>query len=253
MVYFKKDDCKPMLLSVDGVISYLKSKPLSAGFTCYFNEELGRLFLTCDVNIHMCCKYRYEYAKIMAYLGDIPGVYSVMTKMSNQQLVPLLDIASSIYSEYPQAKFFIDYNYLGMLNIYPELKHIDELDKCKPYGEYNGSVVTISGGENTMAKFNSTAYQDIENIVKSCGETFRRVEAHILTPKIKDIYVNKKKQTIVIKWETNETTKVTCDPKDKWDLEKGIMAAITKYVLGNNYNAYNVLDKYIKSVKGDKE
>lgn len=131
MVYFKKDEGKPILLSVDGVISYLKSKPLSAGFTCHFNEKLGRLFLTCDVNIHMCCKFRDEYVKIMSYLGDIPDVYSCMTMMTNQTPVSLLDVASRIYSDYPQVSFFIYYNYLGMLEIYDELKHIDELDRFK--------------------------------------------------------------------------------------------------------------------------
>lgn len=77
----------------------------------------------------------------------------------------------------------------------------------------------------------------------------RRKEAHILTPKIKSIYANEEKRTIIVKWHTGETTKVTCHESDTWDLEKGIMACITKYVLGNNYNAYTMLDKYIKSVK----
>jgi len=80
-------------------------------------------------------------------------------------------------------------------------------------------------------------------------EEARRVDAGILTPKIESIYANKKKRTIVIKWQTGETTKVTCHDGDTWDLEKGIMACITKYVLGNNYNAGNILNKYINSVK----
>lgn len=254
MVYFKKDDYKPILLSVDGVISYLKSKPLSAGFTCYFNENLGRLFLTCDVNIHICCKFRDEYAKIMAYLGDIIDIYSGMNMMTNRTPVPLLDVVSKIYSDYPQVSFFINYDYLGMLNVYSELKRIDELDRFNCYlDQFNGTPsnkgrIKEVGGKDNVEESNKSAYDTIMEICDS----MRRTEAHILTPKIKDIYVNKEKRTIVIKWETNETTKVTCDPSDKWDLEKGIMAAITKYVLGNNYNAYNVLEKYIKSVKGDK-
>lgn len=80
-------------------------------------------------------------------------------------------------------------------------------------------------------------------------EQKRREEAHILTPKIESIYANKEKRTIVIKWQNGESTKVTCHESDEWDLEKGIMACITKYVLGNNYNAGSILNKYINSVK----
>lgn len=80
-------------------------------------------------------------------------------------------------------------------------------------------------------------------------EQKRREEVHILTPKIESIYANEEKGTIAIKWKTGETTKVTCHESDKWDLEKGIMACITKYALGNNYNAGNILNKYINSVK----
>ncbi len=77
----------------------------------------------------------------------------------------------------------------------------------------------------------------------------RRSDAHILTPRIESIYANEKKRTTVIKWATGETTKVKCHEDEDWDLEKGVMACITKYVLGNNCNYHNILNKYIKSVK----
>ena len=76
-----------------------------------------------------------------------------------------------------------------------------------------------------------------------------RVMAHIFTPKIKGIYANENNRTLVIKWETDEVTKVTCDEKDTFDLENGLARAIAKYVLGNNYNAGTIFNKYLKSIK----
>lgn len=76
-----------------------------------------------------------------------------------------------------------------------------------------------------------------------------RVNAHIFTPKIKGIYANENNHTLVIKWETDEVTKVTCDEEDTFDLETGLARAIAKYVLGNNYNAGTIFNKYLKSIK----
>lgn len=76
-----------------------------------------------------------------------------------------------------------------------------------------------------------------------------RVNAHIFTPKIKGIYANETNRTLVIKWETDEVTKVTCDEEDTFDLENGLARAIAKYVLGNNYNAGTIFNKYLKSIK----
>jgi len=105
------------------------------------------------------------------------------------------------------------------------------------------------------------SYKDIANEFKnekenkdmrSINEIFeesRRIEAGILTPKIENIYANKEKRTIVIKWQDNTSTKVTCNEKDTWDIEKGIAMAVAKKALGNNWNAYTILNKYIESVK----
>lgn len=76
-----------------------------------------------------------------------------------------------------------------------------------------------------------------------------RINAHIFTPKIKGIYANENNRTLVIKWETDEVTKVTCDEEDTFDLENGLARAIAKYVLGNNYNAGTIFNKYLKSIK----
>ena len=76
-----------------------------------------------------------------------------------------------------------------------------------------------------------------------------RVMAHIFTPKIKGIYANENNRTLVIRWETDEVTKVTCDEEDTFDLETGLARAIAKYVLGNNYNAGTLFNKYLKSIK----
>ena len=64
--------------------------------------------------------------------------------------------------------------------------------------------------------------------------------------KIENIYVNEKKRTIVVKWYSGETTKVTCAPDDTWDLEKGVAMAIAKYYLGNDYHAGDLFQRYLK-------
>lgn len=97
-------------------------------------------------------------------------------------------------------------------------------------------------GENNMKK-------SINSIFEEAFEQEKRREAGILTPKIENIYANKEKRTIVIKWQDNTSTKVTCNEKDTWDIEKGIAMAVAKKALGNNYNAYTILNKYIESVK----
>jgi len=75
-----------------------------------------------------------------------------------------------------------------------------------------------------------------------------RVNRHIFVPLIDKIYVNEKKGVIVVKWETGETTKVEVQDGDTFDLEKGISIAITKYVLGNNYNAGYIFNSILKKV-----
>lgn len=113
--------------------------------------------------------------------------------------------------------------------------------------DLNSTTIGIDRGKGEdMAGTTEVA---INTKVNEMFEELRRRDAHILTPKVKDIYVNMEKETIVIKWQTGEQTKVTCQKGDKFDLEKGIAMAITKYVLGNNFYSYNVLDKYIKSAK----
>ena len=77
-------------------------------------------------------------------------------------------------------------------------------------------------------------------MAKDFEETKRvgdRVSRHIFVPLVDKVYVNEKKGVIVVKWETRETTKVEVQEGDTFDLEKGISIAISKYVLGNNYNA----------------
>ena len=101
------------------------------------------------------------------------------------------------------------------------------------YNKINGSI-TINYDD---VRFDSIAFND------------DRVMAHIFTPKIKGIYANENNRTLVIKWETDEVTKVTCNEEDTFDLENGLARAIAKYVLGNNYNAGTIFNKYLKSIK----
>ena len=106
--------------------------------------------------------------------------------------------------------------------------------------------------ETTTNKINDNPiyYRYCDDVVfDNIGFNDDRVMAHILTPKIKGIYANENNRTLVIKWETGEVTKVTCDEEDTFDLENGLARAIAKYVLGNNYNAGTIFNKYLKSIK----
>lgn len=106
--------------------------------------------------------------------------------------------------------------------------------------------------ETTTNKINDNPiyYRYCDDVVlDTIGFDDDRVMAHIFTPKIKGIYANENNRTLVIKWETDEVTKVTCDEEDTFDLENGLARAIAKYVLGNNYNAGTIFNKYLKSIK----
>lgn len=108
------------------------------------------------------------------------------------------------------------------------------------------------GEEITTNKINDNPiyYSNCKDVVlDTIGVDDDRVMAHIFTPKIKGIYANENNRTLVIKWETDEVTKVTCDEEDTFDLENGLARAIAKYVLGNNYNAGTIFNKYLKSIK----
>jgi hypothetical protein len=121
--------------------------------------------------------------------------------------------------------------------------------KISSTGIQNVKIEYTEIGFENEKKENENMKKSINSIFEEAFEQEKRREAGILTPKIESIYANKEKGTIVIKWQDNTYTKVTCDPKDTWDIEKGIAMAIAKKSLGNNWNAYTIIDKYIKSVK----
>lgn len=165
-----------------------------------------------------------------------------------------------------------DCTYFNVKNVFND--NIRDIPKCffkEKYHRYEVpeemedsilSIVKLKEEERKKEKMRMNCFNEPldeeskTNVVNACkgiltkySESKARKEAHILTPKIKNIFVNEAKRTIVVTWDTDEVTKVVCDEKDTWDLEKGISMAITKYVLGNNYNSYNILTKYIKSAK----
>lgn len=136
---------------------------------------------------------------------------------------------------------------------YPILKSVKENDLRRDLTDVEYIRVNMNPEEENkfLNKFMNNLYSGeytigFDPIVDPTNT--RRKYAHILTPKLKKVFVNKKKKTLVIEWETGEKTKVTCQEGDKFDLEKGMAMAITKYVLGNNFNAYSILEKYMNSV-----
>jgi len=230
-------------------------------------EELHILRL--DFNNTVFIYLGYTNASIL----DTNSYYHIVTSNKDDYDKVIGLIQSKLLKNYVNIKDVTLINYIEEL--YPELEDNGKLDILSNFNDklntfdkavdYNWKYLNISEREQ-LVKYtlgidyhrddeilSNKTYNEIRRKNKMIDldrlEQKRREEAHILTPKIESIYANKEKGTIVIKWQTGETTKVTCHESDTWDLEKGIMACITKYVLGNNYNAYSMLDKYIKSVK----
>lgn len=75
------------------------------------------------------------------------------------------------------------------------------------------------------------------------------VESFGPTPKIKDIIFNP--PATIVFWDDNTKTVVRAQGDDIYDPEKGIAMAISKKILGNNYDYYHTFAKYLK--KYDKQ
>lgn len=65
-------------------------------------------------------------------------------------------------------------------------------------------------------------------------------------PNIDRIFVNKKKKTIVIKWNDGVRTKVKCAKDDTWNVEAGINAAVIKRIIKSNNAYYKDIHKKIE-------
>ena len=51
----------------------------------------------------------------------------------------------------------------------------------------------------------------------------------------KEIHVDRFKKVMVVKWEDDTETKVTCDAQDNFSEDVGFMAALTEYVFGSKH------------------
>lgn len=212
----------------------------------YFNEESFNEYMN---KLYPEIVGNYTYGNFLKKLGDFDKVVEY-----NWEYFKISDRVKLV-------KYALGLDYINVDNfsnkIYSEIKSrfknreinsLEENIKIEKEEDSMRSLYEMSQ-EARREKENCSMINIGELFNEMFEETKRREEAHILTPKIESIYVNKEKRTTVIKWKTGATTKVTCHESDTWDLEKGIMACITKYVLGNNYNAGNILNKYIGSVK----
>lgn len=184
------------------------------------------------IKIPLTIPYNYTISEICK---NLVGQNAILT-FSNGRIFDLHFIIHTDFEEINAGLNFIDIKLVLVFNECIDLSSTST--KCN-VGIDEGKGESMTGTTEVV----------INTEVNEMFEELRRRDAHILTPKVKDIYVSMEKQTIVIKWQTGEQTKVTCQKGDKFDLEKGIAMAITKYVLGNNFYSYNVLDKYIKSAK----
>lgn len=102
------------------------------------------------------------------------------------------------------------------IKVYP----VKKIDRNVPYYQfYNGNVCNIN------------------------GDAF--------APEIKNVIFNPP-ATIVL-WADNTKTVVKCHGEDKFDPEKGLAMAISKKMLSNKYEYYNVFKKWLKKWEKEKE
>jgi len=247
-----EDDYKKIkkLIHSKVTISYSNEK--------HFNDYMSKLYpeIVKDYTYDNFCKELDSFDKVIDYnwkdfdidqrvklVKYVLGINCQETNESNEL------ISNELYNEI-KSKFKhrdinsqIDYEILGNIvkdgaeRIYNNLNN--------DYDEYNKWYENYIYGLWEKEEKENYSMESINRVF----EDARRRDAGILTPRVENIYANEEKRTIVIKWVDGSTTKVTCDPKDTWDIEKGIAIAVAKKALGNNYNAYSILDKYIKSVK----
>lgn len=78
---------------------------------------------------------------------------------------------------------------------------------------------------------------------KGTGEIMNLLYGHKL-PEIKKVIFND--PATIILWGNGDKTVVKCRLGDEFDPEKGLAMAISKYVLGNNYEYYNIFKHYLK-------
>ena len=78
---------------------------------------------------------------------------------------------------------------------------------------------------------------------------FHEVSEPFSTPK--GIYFNKEKRTTVIKWKDNTITKVTCQPDEIYDKEKGIALCYMKKANNNKSSFNEILKRYSKEEENE--
>jgi hypothetical protein len=107
---------------------------------------------------------------------------------------------------------------------------------------------TVEGIEDGMIK---QALNSIYGVNTMTGMFYRRDELRMKTittnPKIKDVIFND--PATIVFWSDGTKTVVKCQEDDIYDPEKGLAMAISKKVLGGNYDYYNTFKKYLKKYK----
>jgi len=183
------------------------------------------------------------------YVGNLEGILLCSNKDTKYFTKPWLvkNISVEYYEDSDNLKYYnvslsLDpyYNKNELAKILAQKipTTMDEYNKRRPCYDPFWNEFDLAG----PLKYGTEAW---DKVMKELKEDERKNKM----VKIKDVFVNKEKQTIVVKWENGETTKVTCDPADKWDIEKGVAIAIAKFYLGNNFNAGELFKRYLKKAE----
>lgn len=123
------------------------------------------------------------------------------------------------------------------------------LDYCL-YNKYRAiSKEKYTGNKIDIAMYDE--YRIDERVQKCMNDLLKKGTKEIMNllygrklPEIKKVIFND--PATIILWGNGDKTVVKCRLGDEFDPEKGLAMAISKYVLGNNYEYYNTFKHYLK-------
>lgn len=136
----------------------------------------------------------------------------------------------------------------GSTNPDPELKQYAKQILNSIYGKNAFKEIYISTSRplphNYIEKFVNYCEEDVKNTKEPWPKMNPYTNKSTTNPQIKDVIFNE--PATIVFWSDSTKTVVKCQEDDIYDPEKGLAMAISKKVLGNGYDYYNIVKKYLK-------
>lgn len=112
----------------------------------------------------------------------------------------------------------------------------------KEKGKYTGNKIDIALCDEY--KIDERVHKRMNDLLKEGAKEIMNLLYGRKLPEIKKVIFND--PATIILWGNGDKTVVKCRLGDEFDPEKGLAMAISKYVLGNNYEYYNTFKHYLK-------